>query len=141
MKTIICEKNEAVEKTAELVAEALREKPDAVLALSCGETMVPLWARLAALCSEGSLSLRDARIFCVTEFCDVPEEKSCRFALTRGLIETTDAQIETASSPIPRRRKKRMHGSRRSAASTLRSSVSGRPATSATTSRDPSLIP
>ena len=101
MKTIICEKNEAVEKAAELVAEVLRAKPDAVLALSCGETMVPLWARLAALCSEGSLSLRDARIFCVTEFCDVPEEKSCRFALTRGLIETTDAQSENCFFPDP----------------------------------------
>ena len=101
MKTIICEKNEAVEKAAELVADVLQAKPDAVLALACGETMAPLWARLAGLCAEGMLSLRHARILCATEFCAVPEEKSCRYALTKGLIETTDAQIENCFFPDP----------------------------------------
>ena len=94
MKTIICEKNDAVRQAAEIVSGLLKEKPDAVLALACGETMAPLWAELSRACAEGACSLKDARILCATELCGVSEEKSCRHALTKGLIETTDARKE-----------------------------------------------
>ena len=101
MKTIICEKNEAVRRAAESICGLLKEKPDAVLALACGETMVPLWAELSRACGEGACSLKDARIFCATEFCGVSEEMSCRHALTKGLIETTDAREENCFFPDP----------------------------------------
>ena len=99
MKTIICEKNEAVRQAAEIVCGLLKEKPDAVLALACGETMAPLWAELSRACHEGACSLKDARIRCVTELCGVSEEKSCSHALNRGLIETTDARKENCFCP------------------------------------------
>ena len=101
MKTIICEKNEAVRRAAESICGLLKEKPDAVLALACGETMVPLWAELSRACREGACSLKDARIFCAAEFCGVSEEMSCRHALTKGLIETTDAREENCFFPDP----------------------------------------
>ena len=101
MKTIICEKNEAVRRAAESICGLLKEKPDAVLALACGETMAPLWAALSRACGEGACSLKDARIFCATEFCGVSEEMSCRHALTKGLIETTDAREENCFFPDP----------------------------------------
>ena len=101
MKTIICEKNEAVRQAADLVCGLLKEKPDAVLALACGETMAPLWAELSRACREGACSLKDARILCAAELCGVSEEKSCRHALTRGLIETTDARKENCFFPDP----------------------------------------
>ncbi len=101
MKTIICEKNEAVRRAAESICGLLKEKPDAVLALACGETMAPLWAELSRACREGACSLKDARIFCATEYCGVSEEKSCRHALTKGLIETTDAREENCFFPDP----------------------------------------
>ena len=101
MKTIICEKAEAVEKAADMICVLLREKPDAVLALACGETMRPLWEELARRCADGACSFAQARIFCVTELCGVPAEKSCRYALTAGLLEKTDARAENCFFPDP----------------------------------------
>lgn len=101
MKTIICEKNEAVEKAAAALCGLLEEKPDAVLAFACGQTMRPLWARLRQLCAEGALSLREARILCVTEFCGVPASLRCRSALTQGLLLGTDAREERCFFPDP----------------------------------------
>lgn len=99
MKTIICETKEWAARAADEVCAALRKKPDAVLALACGRTMAPLWDELAARCAGGTLSLNEARILCATELCAVPEEKSCRHALTKGLLETCGAQGENCHFP------------------------------------------
>ncbi len=101
MKTIICEKNEALEKAADVICSLLTQEPDAALALACGETMVPLWEKLAGRCADGACSLAQARIFCVTELCGVSFEKSCRRALTEGLINETDAQRDNVFFPDP----------------------------------------
>lgn len=104
MKTIICEnsENQLFEAGADLIREQVMDmKPDSVLALACGETMKPLWARLADLCKEGKLSLRDVRILCVGELCGVEEAKSCRHALTEGLLRKTDAKPENCFFPDP----------------------------------------
>ena len=104
MKTIICEnsQNPLFEAAADIVREQVTDtKRDSVLALACGETMKPLWARLSGLCEEGKLSLRDARILCVTELCAVAEEKGCRHALTEGLLKKTDARAENCFFPDP----------------------------------------
>ena len=61
MKTIICEKNDAVRQAAEIVSGLLKEKPDAVLALACGETMAPLWAELSRACAEGDGRFRPGK--------------------------------------------------------------------------------
>ena len=104
MKTIICEnsENQLFEAGADLIREQVMDmKPDSVLALACGETMKPLWARLADLCKEGKLSLRDVRILCVSELCGVEETKSCRHALTEGLLRKSDAKPENCFFPDP----------------------------------------
>ena len=79
----------------------MEKRPGSTLALACGETMRPVWARLAEYCKDGSLRLAEARILCVTEFCDVPAEKSCRHALQTGLLEKTDARAENCFFPDP----------------------------------------
>ena len=85
MKTEICKtKAELVEIAIKAIQNQLDKKPDSILALACGQTMVPLWKRLAAV------PMDDARILCVTELCGVEESKTCRHALTKGLIEKTD---------------------------------------------------
>jgi len=104
MKTIICEnsENQLFEAGADLIREQVMDgRRDSVLALACGETMKPLWARLAELCKEGKLSLKDARILCVTELCGVEEAKSCRHAMTEGLLEKTDAEPKNCFFPDP----------------------------------------
>ena len=104
MKTIICEnsQNPLFEAAADIVREQVMDaKRESVLALACGETMKPLWARLAGLYREGRLSLLNARILCVTELCGVEETKSCRHALTEGLLKETDAKPENCFFPDP----------------------------------------
>jgi len=104
MKTIICEnsENQLFDAGADLIREQVMSgRRDSVLALACGETMKPLWARLAEYCEAGKLNLKNARILCVTELCGVAEAKSCRCALTEGLLNKTDAEPANCYFPDP----------------------------------------
>lgn len=94
MKTIISDKTELVEKATRQICELVASKPEAVLALPAGETVRPLYERLAALCESGAMSLKKARIFAVTEFENAPEGLSCREQLEKELIEKTDVKKE-----------------------------------------------
>lgn len=88
MKTIVLDQTACCREAAQKIAALLREKPEAVLALAAGRTTAPLYAELGRLCAAGELSLRRAQIFAVTEFEDVPEERSCRHGLLQALAET-----------------------------------------------------
>ena len=102
MKTILCKnEREWVENAVNMIRTQLSGRPESVLALACGETMKPLWKQLTEDCARGACSLKDARILCVTELCDVEEAKSCRFALTKGLLEKTGARPENCFFPDP----------------------------------------
>ena len=103
MKTEIYQnEEELVEAAAERIREqVMNGRRDSVLALACGETMKPLWARLIALVEEGKLSLRDVRILCVTELVSVEEQKTCQYALTEGLLDKTDIKAENCFFPDP----------------------------------------
>ena len=68
MKTIVCEKEDCCRQAADQIAALIAEKPAAVLALACGRSMQPLFGELAKRCAAGELSLREARVFAVTEF-------------------------------------------------------------------------
>ena len=96
MKTEICKtKAKMFEIAVNAIQNQLNKKPDSVLALTCGQTMEPLWERLAAV------PMGDARILCVTELCGVEETKSCRHALTKGLIEKSDLKPANCFFPDP----------------------------------------
>lgn len=101
MKTIVCEKLEFAAHAADYICAVLRNKPDAVLALACGETMLPVWEELRRRCGAGELSFHDACILCVTEFCDAAAEKSCRTALQKGLLDGIDADPANCFFPDP----------------------------------------
>ncbi len=101
MKTIVCEKLEFAGRAAELICAVTERKPDAVLALACGETMAPVWNELAERCRNGSVSFRTSRILCVTEFRGVSEEKSCRWTMQRGLLDGIDADPANCYFPDP----------------------------------------
>ena len=102
MKTEICKNTtELVEFAVKAVQKQIDSKSDSVLALACGETMKPLWAKLVELCDKGELIFQNARILCVTELCGVEEAKSCRHALITGLTEKTDIKHENCFFPDP----------------------------------------
>ena len=94
MKTIIDEQAACCRRAAEQIRDLLRARPDAVLALAVGRSTAPLYAELARLSAAGELSLRQARVFAVTEYEDVPPDQSCRAALERELLESTDLAAE-----------------------------------------------
>ena len=94
MKTEICKNtNDLVEIAVKAIQNQLNTKPDSVLALACGETMKPLWAVLSGL------SMKKARVLCVTELIGVEESRTCRHALTEGLIEKSDLRPENCFFP------------------------------------------
>ena len=96
MKTEICKNtNDLVEIAIKAIQNQLNTKPDSVLALACGETMKPLWAALSGV------SMQEARVLCVTELIGAEEAKTCRHALTEGLIERTDLRPENCFFPDP----------------------------------------
>lgn len=99
MKTIVCEKEDCCRQAADQIAALIAEKPAAVLALACGRSMQPLFVELAKRCAAGELSLRDARVFAVTEFEACPEELSCRAELERELLARTDLRKENCFFP------------------------------------------
>jgi glucosamine-6-phosphate deaminase len=45
--------------------------------------------------------MKEARVLCVTELCGAEEVKTCRHALTEGLIERTDLRPENCFFPDP----------------------------------------
>jgi glucosamine-6-phosphate deaminase len=94
MKTIILSREDCCREAAQRIRLLLAEKPEAALALAAGRTMTPLFAELARLCAAGELSLKEARLFAVTEFEDCPEALSCRGQLRRELLEKTDLSPE-----------------------------------------------
>ena len=99
MKTIVCKIEGCCRQAANRIAALIAEKPAAVLALACGRSMQPLFGELAKRCAAGELSLREARVFAVTEFEDCPEEQSCRAELERELLARTDLRKENCFYP------------------------------------------
>ena len=94
MKTIVCKMEDCCRRAAQQIREILVKKPDSVLAFSAGRTMTPLFAELARLCKAGELSLKQVRVFAVTEFEDCPADLSCRAQLERELLASTDLPEE-----------------------------------------------
>lgn len=97
MKSLIFDLPGAVNAGAEQVKRVLNEKPGALLAISAGRSTKLLCERLSEMFREGELSLRDARLFAVTELEGVNHVQSCRHFLTEELIERTDFRPENCT--------------------------------------------
>ena len=65
---------------ADVVAEQLHTKPRLVLALPTGTTPLGLYTELVHRCKAGTLSLTEAYIFNLDEFCGVPQDDARSFA-------------------------------------------------------------
>ena len=94
MKTVICSYDECNSRAADQIHRVLLEKPNAVLALSAGRTPRGLYKELSRRCAAGKLSFKDAKLFAVTEFEGVDEERSCRHMLESCFVDKTDIKRE-----------------------------------------------
>ena len=91
MKTVIRETDQMYDAAAEHIRSLLQAKPDAILAVAAGRTMLPLWKRL------GDVSFAKARLFQVAEFIGAPEKKTLRRMTEEGLLACTDLKPENCS--------------------------------------------
>ena len=94
MKTFVSDSASIIERAAESIRDVLKEKPDAVITLAAGRTMLPLWERLGELVRKGELSLSEAKFFQTAEFLDAPEGKTLRRMTEDKLLAVTDLKPE-----------------------------------------------
>ena len=96
MKTIIAGRDEILIRAADSVAALLREKPDAVLALSANDDCLLLYREFARRSRDGELDLSKTRFFAVTEFEGLSgrDPLSCRARLRDALLREADPRSE-----------------------------------------------
>ena len=138
---IVSTVDEAGEIAADTIAPLVESRPDAVLGLATGSTPLSTWRALAAR----SLDLSRVRGFALDEYVGLPagHPESYRAVITREVVEPlglTPSLVRvprTTASRCPVRASATSATSWRQGASTCRSSASGAPATSASTSPAP----
>jgi len=86
---------------AEIVAEKVREKPDAVLLLPTGTTPLGMYRRLVDLHAEGGLSFARATFFNLDEYLDLPPDHpaSYRVYMKENFYDCIDADPEQVHVP------------------------------------------
>ena len=94
MKTIVSERTDVLTKAAEAICTVIREKPDAVITMAAGRTMLPLWELLGERVREGSVSFRKVTFVQTAEFLNAPEEKTLRHMTEEKLLAGTDLAPE-----------------------------------------------
>ncbi len=94
MKTIISTYDSCNTRAARQIRQLLERKPDAVLALAAGRTPRGLYEELGRLCAAGEISFKEAKLFAVTEYEGVEEERSCRAMLEECFVKKTDIRPE-----------------------------------------------
>ncbi|MBR0161479.1 MAG: 6-phosphogluconolactonase [Oscillospiraceae bacterium] len=94
MKTLIKEREELYQLAADRVEELLAGKPDAVVTMAAGRTMLPLWRILTDRYQKGSVSFRHVRFFQTAELEGAEEQFSFRAQVERNLMEKTDLRPE-----------------------------------------------
>lgn len=72
--TIHADAEAAAHAGAEVIASLLRKRPDAVLGLATGGTMIPAYSRLAAMVAAGEASLARVRSFNLDEYVGLPPD-------------------------------------------------------------------
>ena len=96
MKTTVLPRAGTLAAAADTIAALLEEKPDAVLAVSAGESCLALYDELAARCAAGRLDLSRARFFALTEYegLSPDDPHSCRALLAGRLAAPCGIPVE-----------------------------------------------
>src|SRR5271157_1327756 len=95
MKLIISEnKREAVKKTALAIKELIRNKPNAVLGLATGSTMMPLYRELVKLYKGGEINFYEVRTFNFDEYANIPfnDRESYHSYMNKNLFNRVNIQ-------------------------------------------------
>lgn len=98
MKTVIKSRNEVTIEAADRICALLSRKNNAVLALCGGNSPKRLYKELVSRYNDNKLSLKNARIFLVADYCGLSNDdvRLCRNELISELISKTDAETENS---------------------------------------------
>ena len=94
MKTIVDERASVLEQTAEAISSVLNQKPEAVITMAAGRTMLPLWELLGTYVREGKCSFSKATFLQTADFIQPPENQSLRRMAEEKLLTATDLSPE-----------------------------------------------
>ena len=96
MKTVISSYEDAVNSAAEHIAQAIRSKPDAVIALMANESTQDLYSRTAKMFKSKAISFSRVTVLGVTEYAGTPPDAphSSIHALKEQLLNQTDVKAE-----------------------------------------------
>ena len=90
MTTIVDERAALIRQAAETIIKTLKEKPETVITMAAGRTMLPLWNLLGEAVRNGQCSFSKATFFQTCEFIQVPENNSLRRMTEDKLLSETD---------------------------------------------------
>jgi len=102
MKVLICPSHDAaIDRAADLITEHVTGKPNAVLGLATGGTMVPLYERLVSLHRGGQLSFAGVTTFNLDEYVGIAPEHPCSYHtyMREALFRHID--IDAARTHLP----------------------------------------
>lgn len=92
---------EAAKKTAELIADHVKAKPNSVLGLATGNTQIPVYQEMVRLHREGSLDFSQATTFNLDEYVGIPDDHPERYRnyMRRELFEPAEFNITNTHLP------------------------------------------
>lgn len=102
MKIIVTKNaNEMGVQAAEMIAEIVRNKPDAVLGLATGSTPIPVYAELCRMHQEEGLDFSKIRTFNLDEYVGLSEDdpQSYHFFMNENLFSKINISIENTHVP------------------------------------------
>ncbi|MFF2481439.1 glucosamine-6-phosphate deaminase [Paenibacillus sp. NPDC058071] len=99
--SVFSSNKEVSARAAELIAELLREKPDAVLGLATGDTPIGVYEALVERFKRGEVSFRQASAFNLDEYAGLPPEHEQSYAayMAKHLLNEIDLPLDRAYIP------------------------------------------
>ncbi|MCC7321788.1 MAG: glucosamine-6-phosphate deaminase [Rubellimicrobium sp.] len=99
--TILDDAAAASEEAARVIAATLRDRPDAVLGLATGGTMVPVYASLARMIAAGGIALARARSFNLDEYVGLPPDHPQSYRHFMNTHFATPTGMDPARMDLP----------------------------------------
>lgn len=95
------DKDKAIELAARVIAKAVREKPTLVLGLATGNTMEPLYAKLAEMHKKDKLDFSLCRTFNLDEYVGLAQENenSYRYYMNKHLFSKINIDLRNTHLP------------------------------------------
>jgi glucosamine-6-phosphate deaminase len=94
-------KKEAVKKAVAIISEIIKKKPDAVLELATGSTMIPLYRELVRLCKKGEIDFSRVITFNLDEYTDISfnNPESYHYYMNKNLFDKVNIKKHNTHFP------------------------------------------